>query len=77
MGTRQKVCELLACEEGARLYKKRSTEPESVFGQMKANMGYKRFRHFSKEKITMDFAIFAIAFNLGKNVEYRPKIQEK
>jgi transposase len=76
---KKKVCELLACEEGARLYKKRSTEPESVFGQMKANMGYKRFRHFSKEKITMDFAIFAIAFNLGKmwNIDQKSKKNNK
>jgi len=33
---------------------------------MKANKHYKRFRHFGKEKITMDFAILAIAFNIGK-----------
>lgn len=40
--------------------------PEAVFGQMKYNMGYKRFRHFGKDKVTMDFAFFAIAFNLKK-----------
>ena len=28
--------------------------------------GYKRFRHFGKDKVTMDFAFFAIAFNLNK-----------
>ena len=31
---------------------------------MKHNMGYKRFRHFGKDKTTMDFAFLAIAFNI-------------
>ena len=46
--------------------KKRPIEPEAVFGQMKNNKSYHRFRHVGKEKIAMDFAIFAIAFNLLK-----------
>lgn len=33
---------------------------------MKFDMGYKRFRHFGLDKVTMDFAFFAIAFNLKK-----------
>jgi len=33
---------------------------------MKHDMRYKRFRHFGKDKATMDFAFFAIAFNLKK-----------
>ena len=33
---------------------------------MKFNMAYRRFRHFGKDKVTMDFAFFAIAFNLKK-----------
>ena len=41
-------------------------EPEAVFGQMKFNMAYRRFRHFGKDKVTMDFAFFAIAFNIKK-----------
>ena len=44
----------------------RPIEPEAVFGQMKYNMQYKRFRHFGKDKVTMDFAFFAIAFNIKK-----------
>lgn len=32
-------------------------------------MGYERFRHFGKDKITMDFAFFAIAFNIKKMAE--------
>ena len=30
------------------------------------NMNYKRFRHFGKDKVFMDFAFFAIAFNIKK-----------
>lgn len=58
--------ESLTSEEGIRHRGKRCTEPEAVFGQMKANMQYKRFRHFGKDKVTMDFAFFAIAFNIKK-----------
>jgi len=46
--------------------KKRPIEPEAVFGQMKNNKSYHRFRHVGKDKVAMDFAIFAIAFNLLK-----------
>lgn len=27
-------------------------------------MGYKRFRHFGEDTVTMNFAFFAIAFNI-------------
>ena len=33
---------------------------------MKTGMAYRRFRHFGKDKVTMDFAFFAISFNLKK-----------
>ena len=36
------------------------------FSQMKNNMNYKRFRHFGKDKVFMDFSFFAIAFNIKK-----------
>ena len=57
---------LLKSEEGIKHRKRRSIEPESVFGQMKANMQYTRFRHFGEDLVKMDFAIFATAFNLLK-----------
>ena len=63
---KQKAQKLLTSEEGLRHRSRRPIEPEAVFGQMKANKNYKRFRHFGKDKISMDFAIFAIAFNIGK-----------
>ena len=44
----------------------RCIEPEAVFGQIKNNMNYKRFRHVGKDKVFMDLAFFAIAFNIKK-----------
>ena len=58
--------ERLTSEEGIMHRGRRCIEPEAVFGQMKYNMGYKRFRHFGKDKVGMDFAFFAIAFNMKK-----------
>ena len=63
---RQKAKELLCSKEGLKHRGQRCIEPEAVFEQMKYNMNYKRFRHFGKDKIFMDFAFFAIAFNIKK-----------
>ena len=58
--------ERLTSEEGIQHRGKRCIEPEAVFAQIKYNMQYRRFRHFTKDKVTMDFAFFAIAFNIKK-----------
>ena len=63
---KQRARENLTSEKGLEHRSKRPIEPEAVFGQMKNNMHYKRFRHFGKDKVTMDFAFFAIAFNIKK-----------
>ena len=65
-GYKRKARERLTSEEGIRHRGRRCIEPEAVFGQMKSNMAYRRFRHFGKDKVTMDFAFFAIAFNIKK-----------
>lgn len=64
-----KARQRLTSEEGLMHRSRRPIEPESVFGQSKSNKGYNRFRHFDKEKpekVMMDFAIFALAFNVLK-----------
>ncbi len=66
MEYKRKVRERLTSERGLKHRSNRPIEPEAVFGQMKYNMHYKRFRHFGKDKVTMDFAFFAIAFNIKK-----------
>ena len=63
---KQRARENLTSEKGLEHRSKRPIEPEAVFGQMKHGMQYKRFRHFGKDKVTMDFAFFAIAFNIKK-----------
>ena len=63
---KRKARERLTSDEGIKHRGRRCIEPEAVFGQMKNNMQYKRFRHFGKDKVTMDFAFFAIAFNIKK-----------
>lgn len=66
LGYKRKARERLTSEEGLTHRSKRPIEPEAVFGQMKYNMAYRRFRHFGLDKVTMDFAFFAIAFNIKK-----------
>lgn len=63
---RSKARERLTSEKGLRHRGRRCIEPEAVFGQMKYDRAYKRFRHFGMDKVKMDFAFFAIAFNLRK-----------
>lgn len=63
---KQKVRELLTSPEGLFHRSQRPIEPEAVFGQMKYDNAYIRFRHFGEEKVKADFALFATAFNIGK-----------
>lgn len=65
-GYKNKARVLLTSEQGLKHRSKQPVEPEAVFGQMKFNKAYKRFRHKGFEKIYMDFGVFAIAFNLLK-----------
>jgi len=61
-----KAKERLNSSKGLEHRKKRSIEPEAVFGQIKFNKQYKRFRHKGWEKVNMDFGILIMAFNLQK-----------
>ena len=53
-------------EEALKHRSQRPIEPEAVFGQMKADMHYKRFRHFGMDKVYMDLGLFGMGFNLKK-----------
>ena len=68
MEYRQQARDRLTSEKGLEHRSRRPIEPEAVFGQMKYDMHYKRFRHFGKDKVNMDFAFFAIAFNIKKMI---------
>ena len=73
MEYKRKARERLTSEKGLEHRSKRPIEPEAVFGQIKYNMQYKRFRHFGKDKVTMVFAFLAMAFNLKKMAAKMPK----
>ena len=73
MEYKRKARERLSSEKGLEHRSKRPIEPEAVFGQIKYNMQYKRFRHFGRDKVTMDFSFFAIAFNIKKMAAKMPK----
>ena len=74
---KRKACELLTSEEGIKERGRRCIEPEAVFGQMKSNMAYRRFRHMGKDKVVMDFTFFAIAFNIKKLCSMMRKVDKK
>ena len=74
---KRKACELLTSEEGIKERGRRCIEPEPVFGQMKSNMAYRRFRYMGKDKVVMDFTFFAIAFNIKKLCSMMRKVDKK
>jgi transposase len=63
---KRKARERLTSQDGVKRRGQRCIEPEAVFGQTKYNMAYGRFRHVGKEKVSMDFTFFAMAFNIKK-----------
>ena len=68
MEYKQQTRDRLTSEKGLMHRSNRPIEPEAVFGQMKYDMQYKQFRHFCKDKVFMDFAFFATAFNIKKMI---------
>jgi len=63
---KQKAKKRLLSEQGVEYRKKRSVEPESVFGQIKQNKGFKRFTLRGLPKVEIEFGLVAIAHNLQK-----------
>lgn len=62
----RKAKKRLDLSENRRKLKRRSLEPEPVFGQLKHNHGYTRFRHFGKSKVRMDLGFELMALNILK-----------
>ncbi len=62
----RKAKKRLDLPDNQRKLKRRSLEPEPVFGQLKHNHGYTRFRHFGKSKIRMDLGFELMALNVLK-----------
>jgi transposase len=63
---KKKVTELLQSELGERYRKKRSIDVESVFGNIKSNHGFKRFKLRTKNKAEIEIGLLCIAQNLRK-----------
>lgn len=72
-GYREKARELLNSEEGLRHRSNRPIEPEAVFGNIKFNHGFKRFKLKSTEKVSVEWGLVAIAHNLRKYIAQRLK----
>lgn len=65
---RASVRELLTSEKGLEHRSRRPIEPEAVFGNIKFNHGFKRFRLKSAEKVSVEWGLVAIAHNLRKYI---------
>jgi len=57
-------------EKSKKIYSKRSGSVEPVFGQIKNNRNFTRFRLKSRKKVQTEFTIMAIAHNIGKIINY-------
>lgn len=56
----------LKSEKGLIHRSKRPIEPEAVFGQIKFNKGFNRFKLRGIEGVNLEFGLIAIAMNIGK-----------
>lgn len=59
---------LLTSERGLHHRSNRPIEPEAVFGDIKQNHGFKRFRLKSNTKVKVEFGLVALAHNLRKYI---------
>ena len=60
------VRELLTSQRGMLHRSRRPIEPEAVFGHIKADRMFRRFRLRSLEKVNIEFGIVALAHNIRK-----------
>jgi transposase len=63
---KRKATELLTSEKGIYHRKRRPVDVEPVFGNIKHNHGFRRFMLRSKEKVSIETGLLAIAHNLRK-----------
>jgi len=53
----------LASSEGKELMRRRAHEVETVFGQLKANQGFRRFRLKGQEKVSVEWGLLILGYN--------------
>jgi hypothetical protein len=61
--------ENLTSEKGLMHRSRRPIEPEAVFGQIKSNRGFKRFRLRGVDGVAVEFGLISIAVNLSKMIK--------
>ena len=66
MNYKKKIREKLASDEGYNLSVRRMQEPESVFGQIKNNRGFRRFLLRGLSKVSLEVGWLCLAHNLLK-----------
>jgi hypothetical protein len=65
---REKARRNLTSEEGERLRSKRSVEVETAFGDIKQNMGFRRFHLRGLAKVRVEWGLVCMAHNMRKMV---------
>jgi hypothetical protein len=63
---RRQARENLLSEQGIALRKQRCIEPETTFGDVKHNMGFRRFHLRGLEKVETEWALVCFAHNMRK-----------
>lgn len=63
---RAEVMEYLSGEEGGKIYARRSHDVETVFADIKHNMGFRRFILRGKEKVETEMGLVALGHNIKK-----------
>lgn len=63
---KEDVRRLLMSKEGLKMRSKRPIEPESVFGQIKQNLGFRRFRLRGMKNVSTEWGIVSMAHNMRK-----------
>lgn len=72
---KQKAREKLTSKKGLEHRSKRPVEPEPVFGQIKFNKGFNRFKLRGMDGVTLEFGLVAIAMNIGKWAKKQAKTE--
>jgi transposase len=67
---RKEMIDKMENKKSKEIYSKRAGEVESVFGQIKYNKKFSRFRLQGLTKVKAEFSIMALAHNLGKIMKY-------
>jgi len=68
---RDKVRERLKTDEGKQKYKKRMYTIEPIFGHMKYNLRYMMFHLRGLEKVSREFKMMCLVFNILKIYQHK------